>query len=48
MAVPEAVPTAGIPVAGMAMPSGAGGGIRIVLKNAKISIDQVIVKREEE
>lgn len=47
-AVPTAVPTAGIPVAGMAMPSGAGGGIRIVLKNAKISIDQVIVKQEEE
>ncbi|MEA1945334.1 MAG: CO dehydrogenase/CO-methylating acetyl-CoA synthase complex subunit beta [Euryarchaeota archaeon] len=46
MAVPEAVPIAGIPVAGMAMPSGAG--IRIVLKNAKINIDQVIVKREEE
>ena len=28
--------------------SGGGGGIKIVLKNAKITIDQVIVKHEEE
>ncbi len=50
MTVPEvAAPITGIPVAGMAIPSGAGGSrIRIVLKNARISIDQMIVKRDEE
>ena len=47
-AVPEVV--AGMPVAGMlsGFGSGGGGGIKIVLKNAKITIDQVIVKHEEE
>ncbi len=51
-AVPGALPAAGMPV-GIPMPiagmsSGSGGGIKIILKNAKINIEQVIVEQSEE
>jgi hypothetical protein len=39
-------PTIGMPQVSVAAP--AGGGIKIILKNAKIEIGQVIVKREGE
>jgi acetyl-CoA decarbonylase/synthase complex subunit beta len=46
-AAPVALPAAGMmPVAGMS--AGAGGGIKIILKNAKINIEQVIVEQVEE
>jgi acetyl-CoA decarbonylase/synthase complex subunit beta len=50
---PVALPTAGMMPAGIPMPvagmsAGAGGGIKIILKNAKINIEQVIVEQIEE
>ncbi len=46
-ALPAAGMPAGIP-AGYGMSSGSGGGIKIILKNAKINIEQVIVEQTEE
>ncbi|MGP8321098.1 MAG: CO dehydrogenase/CO-methylating acetyl-CoA synthase complex subunit beta [Methanosarcinaceae archaeon] len=34
-------------VAPMAMTGGSGGGVKIILKNAKVSIDRVIIKKSE-
>ncbi len=49
--MPGAFPAAGMPVgipAGYGMSPGSGGGIKIILKNAKINIEQVIVEQTEE
>jgi acetyl-CoA decarbonylase/synthase complex subunit beta len=52
-AAPVALPAAGMMPAGIPMPvagmsAGSGGGIKIILKNAKINIEQVIVEQVEE
>ncbi len=47
-AFPAAGMTAGIPMPIAGMSPGSGGGIKIILKNAKINIEQVIVEQTEE
>jgi acetyl-CoA decarbonylase/synthase complex subunit beta len=47
-AFPAAGMTAGIPMPIAGMSPGSGGGIKIILKNAKINIEQVIVEQIEE
>lgn len=46
-AVP-AVPAAGVSGIPVSVSAGYGGGVRLILKNAKISIDRVIVKRDDD
>lgn len=41
-------PTMGMPQVSVATPAPTGGGIKLILKNARIEIGQVIVKREGE
>jgi acetyl-CoA decarbonylase/synthase complex subunit beta len=48
VALPAAGMPVGMPMPVAGMPAGSGGGIKIILKNAKINIEQVIVEQIEE
>lgn len=44
-AAPAAAPVAGAAAPSFAMPAGSAGGVKLVLKDAKISIDKVVLAK---